>query len=90
MHEVFLFAGSVEVNSAFGLRCKVLRGEHAEVEEVEGEAVDQRMAEFFEQVEGEAGAAVFDAVVKSEIGIETRAVEQGLQLGADDGLQMAD
>lgn len=85
-----LLAFTIEVNAAGSDILKIGGGEDVLIEEVQGQAVNQAMAEFFEQVEGEAGPAIFSDVVEAGVGIEADAVEQGLQLVGDDGLLMAD
>lgn len=60
----FFLAGRVEVDAAFRLWRKILLGQAAEVEEIEREPVHQRVTKFFQQVQSQAGPAVFNGVIK--------------------------
>ena len=54
------------------------------VDESENEAVGDRVAERFEEIEGEGGAAVVDLMKEAEIGVEAGAFEQGAEFVHDE------
>jgi len=82
--EKFSFARDVEINSAARRVEKVVVIENVHVEEIECEPINQRVAEFFDEVECETGATVINGVIESQVGVETDAVEHRLEFGADD------
>jgi len=82
--EEFFLAVAAEINAARAGGLKIRGGEDVLVEQVQGEAVDEGMAKFFQQVKSQTGAAIFGNMVKAGIGIEADAVEVRLQFIADD------
>jgi hypothetical protein len=75
-------AGESDAAGAVGVGLEVLGPEDAEVGEAEDEAIDDGVAEFFEEVEGEAGASGVDGVVGAQGGVEAAGFEASGELVA--------
>lgn len=59
---------------------KVGGGENPEVEEADGEAVNERRPEFLQEVEGQRRPAIVEPVIEADVGIKSDTVEKRLKL----------
>lgn len=76
----------VQINALVFHRAKIGFGEHAVIEQAEGETIDERMAEFFHQIQRQGGSAIAETVEKSDIGIQSVRGDEGEHFVGEHGV----